>query len=95
MATERLNILPGRANFALLALGMLAIFAVLFSALSNGQVRPRYGANIEDIIISTPWAVTANLDAVPDEAKTKISLPYVEFDGDEQSHIHFEAAPTW
>ena len=94
MATERLNVLPGRANFALLALGMIGIFAVLFSALSNARVSPRSEADIEDIIISAPWAVTANLDAVADEAKITISLPYLEFDGDEQSHIHFEAGPT-
>ena len=96
MATEKLTVLPRSPNFASLVLGTLAIFAVLFGALSNGEATLRSESDIEGSIISAPLAVTEKLNDVADDpAKIIIVLPYLEFERDEQSHIHFEADPAW
>ena len=96
MTTEKLNILPRSPNFASWVLGMLAIFAVLFGALSTGEVMLRSESDIEGAIISAPWAVTEKLnDVIDDSAKIIISPPYLVFEGNEQNHIHFEADPAW
>ena len=90
------TILPRSPKFASLVLGVLAIFAVLFGALSNEEVTLRSESDIEGTIISAPWAVTEKLnDVANNPAKIIISLPYLEFEGNEQNHIHFEADPAW
>ena len=96
MAIEKKTILPRSPKFASLVLGVLAIFAVLFGALSNGEATLRSESDIEGAIISAPLAVTEKLNDVADDpAKIIIVLPYLEFEGDEQNQIYFEADPAW
>ena len=81
MASARLAFMAKTRGrvFAVLVLGMFAISPVVFGALPTG-----------------PDAAADQLNnATDDSMKIAVALPYVAFEGIQQSQIHFAADPLW